>query len=104
MLPPDGACKGAAGAGFGSPADAPLARAAAYVCYSPRRLASAEAIAQRREALASGVGFGHQAHHLHAPPGTMPGAPVGADASGMQLKWEDLTEGQWALVGYGNAD
>lgn len=69
-------------------------RAAAYVCYSPRSHASPEVIAQRRAALASGTGFGHQAHHLHD--GSMMRVMEG---TGPQLKWEDLTPVQRSLVG-----
>jgi hypothetical protein len=80
-----------------------LARVAAYVCYSPRRLASAKVLQQRQRALAAGTGFGHQAHHLHDDtmmriPAAAAAASVGDGQSGPQLRWGDLTEEQRALV------
>lgn len=86
-----GRCTAANGGNYSSR----LARFAAYVCYSPRSSASAEVITQRHEALSSGTGFGHQAHHLHDH--TMMRQP--GTATGPQLTWDDLTATQRRLVG-----
>lgn len=90
-----GACTGSHNATAGN--GTLLARFAAYVCYSPRSSASAEVIRQRREALASGTGFGHQAHHLHDQ--TMMRQAKSNTATGPQLRWDDLTGIQRRLVG-----
>ena len=89
------ACTGRYTAANGGNYSSRLARFAAYVCYSPRSSASAEVITQRHEALSSGTGFGHQAHHLHDH--TMMRQP--GTATGPQLTWDDLTATQRRLVG-----
>jgi hypothetical protein len=90
-----GAARGSGGAAAAAAVTGQLARAASYVCLSPRRAASAEVIAQRHAALASGTGFGHQAHHLHDE-STM---RVVRDGHGPQVKYEELTAQQKKLVG-----
>ena len=77
--------------------DARLARFAAYVCYSPRDRANDGVISQRHDALANGIGFGHQAHHMHDE--TMMRQSQSGIAVGPQLTWEDLNHQQRRLVG-----
>jgi hypothetical protein len=83
------------GSGAASATTGELARAAAYLCFSPRSAASAEVIAQRHAALASGTGFGHQAHHLHEESMMR----MVRDEHGPQVKYEELTPEQKKLVG-----
>jgi hypothetical protein len=91
-----GACKGPYSATISSH-DARLARFAAYVCYSPRARATEEVISQRHDALANGIGFGHQVHHMHDE--TMMRQSQSGTVVGPQLTWEDLNQRQRRLVG-----
>ena len=96
-----GACTGVAPA-VATPQKQPsppeLGRAIAYVCYSPKGKLTAAVAAQRRQALAAGVGFGHQAHHLDAKEVAGGGALLGGLKRGPQLRFGDLSNECKTLV------